>query len=40
MADLVYFPMPEGGIRGKILRLRLDVYELGKPVDVAFLVVD
>lgn len=36
MEDLVYFPMPKGGIRGKTLRLRLDVYELGKPLDVAF----
>jgi hypothetical protein len=36
MEDLVYFPMPAGGIRGKILKLRLDVYELGKPLDVAF----
>jgi hypothetical protein len=36
MEDLVYFPMPEDGIQGKILRLRLDVYELGKPLDVAF----
>jgi hypothetical protein len=36
MEDLVYFPMPVGGIKGKILRLRLDVYELGKPLDVAF----
>ena len=36
MEDLVYFPMPEGGIKGKTLRLRLDVYELGKPLDVAF----
>lgn len=36
MEDLVYFPMPKGGIRGKILRLRLDVYELGKPLDVSF----
>jgi len=36
MEDLVYFPMPPGGIAGKTLRLRLDVYELGKPVDVAF----
>lgn len=36
MEDLIYFPMPEGGIKGKNLRLRLDVYELGKPLDVAF----
>ena len=36
MEDLIYFPMPEGGIRGKTLRLRLDAYELGKPLDVAF----
>jgi hypothetical protein len=36
MEDLVYFPMPKGGIRGKTLRLRLDVYELGKPLDVSF----
>ena len=36
MEDLIYFPMPEGGIRGKVLKLRLDVYELGKPLDVAF----
>ncbi len=36
MEDLVYFPMPEGGIKGKTLRLRLDVYELGKPLEVAF----
>ncbi len=36
MEDLVYFPMPDGGIKGKTLRLRLDVYELGKPLDVAF----
>jgi hypothetical protein len=36
MEDLVYFPMPEGGIKGKTLRLRLDVYELGKPLDIAF----
>ena len=40
MEDLVYFPMPKGGIRGKTLRLRLDVYELGKPLDVAFRVGD
>ena len=36
MEDLVYFPMPKGGIRGKTLRLRLDVFELGKALDVAF----
>lgn len=36
MEDLVYFPMPEEGLKGKTLRLRLDVYELGKPLDVAF----
>jgi hypothetical protein len=36
MEDLVYFPMPAGGIKGKTLRLRLDVFELGKPLDVAF----
>lgn len=36
MEDLVYFPMPEEGLTGKTLRLRLDVYELGKPLEVAF----
>lgn len=36
MEDLVYFPMPPGGIEGKVLKLRLDVYELGKPLDIAF----
>jgi hypothetical protein len=36
MEDLVYFPMPEGGIKGKILRLRLDVLELENPFEIAF----
>jgi len=34
--DMIYFPMPEGGIKGKTLRLRLDVYELEKPFEVIF----
>jgi hypothetical protein len=36
MEDMVYFPMPAGGIEGKMLRLRLDVFELQKPFEIAF----
>ncbi len=36
MEDMVYFPMPAGGIKGKTLRLRLDVYELDEPFVIVF----
>ena len=36
MEDMVYFPMPAGGIKGKMLKLRLDVYELDKPFVIVF----
>ena len=28
--------MPEGGSKGRMLRLRLDVYELEKPFEIVF----
>jgi hypothetical protein len=36
MEDLIYFPMPVGGIKGKNLRLRLEVFELDAPFDIIF----
>ncbi len=36
LEDMIYFPMPEGGIKGRMLRLRLDVYELEKPFEIVF----
>lgn len=38
MEDLVYFPMPPGGIEGKVLILRIDAEELEVPADIAFTV--
>lgn len=36
MEDLIYFPMPPGGIEGKVLILRIDAEELEIPADIAF----
>lgn len=36
MEDLIYFPMPPGGIEGKILVLRLDAPQLEVPFEVHF----
>jgi hypothetical protein len=36
MEDLIYFPMPAGGIKGKNLKLRLDVFELDAPFEIIF----
>lgn len=36
MEDLIYFPMPPGGIEGKVLILRIDAEELEVPADIAF----
>jgi len=36
MEDLIYFPRPLGGIKGKRLRLRLDVFGYDQPFEVAF----
>jgi len=36
MEDLIYFPMPPGGIQGKVLILRIDAEELELPADIAF----
>jgi hypothetical protein len=38
MEDLIYFPMPPGGIEGKVLILRIDAEELEVPADIAFTV--
>lgn len=38
MEDLIYFPMPEGGVKGKLLRLRLESAELKAPFDFVFAV--
>jgi len=38
MEDLIYFPMPDGGIEGKTLRIELDAVELKDPIDIPFLV--
>jgi hypothetical protein len=36
MEDMVYFPMPAGGIKGKMLKLRLNVFELKTPFEIVF----
>lgn len=36
MEDLIYFPMPAGGIKGKKLKLRLDIFELEQPFEISF----
>jgi len=36
MEDLIYFPMPPGGIKGKVLILRIDAEEMEVPADIAF----
>jgi hypothetical protein len=36
MEDLIYFPMPSGGIEGKKLKLRLDVFDLENPFEMTF----
>jgi hypothetical protein len=36
MEDLIYFPMPPGGIEGKILILRLDALQLDAPFEIGF----
>ena len=38
MEDLIYFPMPSGGIKGKILKLRLEAPELEIPLEIRFIV--
>jgi len=38
MEDLIYFPMPSGGIEGKILKLRLEAPELEIPFEIRFIV--
>lgn len=38
MEDLIYFPMPPGGIEGKKLKLRIDVFELEAPFEIHFTV--
>jgi len=38
MEDLIYFPMPPGGIKGKLLRLRLETPQLEIPYEIAFIV--
>ena len=38
MEDTIYFPMPSGGIQGKVMRLRLDVPELQAPFEITFVV--
>jgi len=38
MEDMVYFPMPPGGIKGKAMRLRLDIPELKTPFEMVFIV--
>jgi hypothetical protein len=38
MEDVIYFPMPPGGIKGKVLILRVDAEELEVPADIAFTV--
>jgi len=38
MEDLIYFPMPQDGIQGKVLVLRIDAEELEVPADIAFTV--
>lgn len=38
MEDLIYFPMPPGGIEGKKLKLRLDAYELETAFEIIFIV--
>jgi len=34
--DMIYFPVPPGGIKGKTLKLRLDVFDLDKPFEILF----
>lgn len=36
MEDVIYFPMPPGGIKGKVLIFRVDAEELEVPADIAF----
>jgi hypothetical protein len=36
MEDVIYFPMPPGGIDGKVLIFRIDAEELEVPADIAF----
>jgi hypothetical protein len=36
MEDLIYFPMPGQGVKGKKLTFRLDAFELEKPFDLIF----
>ncbi len=38
MEDLIYFPMPPGGIKGKVMKLRLDIPELKTPFEMIFVV--
>jgi hypothetical protein len=38
MEDMIYFPTPPGGIKGKAMRLRLDIPDLKTPFDVVFIV--
>ena len=36
MEDLIYFPMPPGGIEGKSFRLRIEARELEEPFEIRF----
>lgn len=36
MEDLIYFPIPPGGIEGKVLKLRVEAYELEIPFEISF----
>ncbi len=36
MEDLIYFPMPPGGIDGKVFKLRVEAFELEIPFEIRF----
>ena len=36
MEDLIYFPMPPGGIEGKVFKLRVEASELEIPFEISF----
>jgi len=38
MEDLIYFPMPPGGIEGKVFKLRVEAYGLDIPFEIRFIV--